>query len=171
MHQAELDPAAKPKVALAFNDIEMVETIDPQRDLADIRNIRATLVNTLRDMGVMGDTKLLNTFLTVLKDMDSSALAALRLKVDSEKGTDEERNRALASEILRQIHNHARSGTLTPTNALDTQTRVIPDLPDSVVTREFVPGEMTQGTVELTFDDFQRQHGAVAINADTVDED
>lgn len=47
MHPSELDPAAKPKPALQFNDIEMVETLDPQRDLADVRNIRAMLTNTL----------------------------------------------------------------------------------------------------------------------------
>ncbi len=171
MHPSELDPAAKPKPALQFNDIEMVEALDPQRDLADVRNIRAMLINTLRDVGLFNDSKMMSAFLTTLKDMDGSALAAMRLKVESEKGSDEDRNRALASEILRQIQGQARDGVLVSSNVVDVSSRVIPDLPDDIKTREFVPGEMTQGTVHLTFDEFQRQNGAVQINPDTIDKE
>lgn len=172
MHPAELNPEQAPQLqpAVKLPEMQMVEKVNPEEDLALVRNMRACLFNMIKDKNVTGDIELFNAVRGLLKEIDGSALAAIRIKVDAQKGTDEDRTRALASAMLDLIHER-RVPAPKIEEVTDVTPRVIPVLPDTVVTRDFVPGEMDQGTINQNFEDFQRNHGEVKLsdNPDTDD--
>lgn len=144
------------------------QAMDPQQDLLDVRNIRAQISNLLlADRDIVKDPKQLRNLLTVLKDMDSASLGAIRIKLEEEGADREAQARELAAAIMQQVSDQMHAKRTIPGVGLVREVpREIPVLPDDVETRPFVPGEATQGTVHQTFDQFQQRTGEIKLNGD-----
>ena len=136
--------------------IEEVETKTPEaEDIELVRGIRKTIVSELtKDKVPVEDPDKLDVLLTVLKDIDHSANTRLRIKTEEKAARNQEQENNLIASVLRQI----QPGKLAaPIDVEATVVRETPSLPDGLVTREYVPGEMDQGTDNTTYEEFMKR--------------
>lgn len=153
------DPKLGPAIA-ALPVVNDPKSYEPAQDLIFTRNVRGQIVQGLAGSGIPSDPKALQVLMSTLKDMDSSALGQMRIKSE-EKGQDlQAQHQALVREMLVNM-----SGMRPPERRTAGQEAAPPQLPDDVQTRDFVPGELQQGTVNKTFDEFTAQQGGVQLAA------
>jgi hypothetical protein len=170
--QGEHDPEDIPPAVMQppLPEVHAVETVkeyDPQKDLLAVRNVRARIVTFYGSRGVPADLREVEALRGILKDMDSSALGQMRIKVDEKTAELGEQQRLAAIAVLGHLSDIKRSGQ--PMELLTGATREVPMLPDDVESRPFVPGEAEQGTVNQTFEDFQNRTGAVDLAEEDKD--
>ena len=168
---ADLDPAALVLKA----PLPVLNTIDPnnglkaEEDLVHIRNFRAIFVNALSGQGLPADLDDRKMILQILKDMDGSAMSAIRIKAESESTDKMEQMRLMASEMM----NLAMKGNIIRSrdvvDVIPRDVGGVPVLPDDDTIRPFIPGEATQGTVHNTFELFQKTGGDIELKG--VDEE
>lgn len=132
---------------------------EPVKDLGYTRKIRGMIVRGIAGEGIPKDPKMLTVMLSTMKDMDSAALGQMRIKSEEAGQNLQAQQQALVREYLAQT-----SGAKPPMRA-DTGGREveIPTLKDDIDTRAFVPGELTQGTVNSTFENFVQGRGDVKL--------
>lgn len=167
--QGEHDPADAPAGVLyppmpAIGIIEEVKDFDPRKDLLATRNVRATVANFLGSRGPNLDMKELMALSSLLKDIDAAALGQMRIAAEEKTADINEQNRQAVLAVLGHLTAVKNAGqTLVP----GAQRTEPPTLPDGIETREFVPGESTQGTVLQTFEQFQKERiGEIALTGD-----
>lgn len=150
--QDDLEHNPNPRMSGKVPDLPDVDTShQPVQDLNYTRKVRGMIVKGIAGEGVPSDPKQLGMLLNTLKDLDSAALGQMRIKSD-EKGQDlQAQHQALVREFLSQS-----SGSRPPVReaSTDPTSTQPPTLDDTVDTRDFVPGELQQGTVNGTFDQF-----------------
>lgn len=171
-HNPEHMPAVIPNEPIATLPIlGDGQAIDPQRDLADVRNIRAQISNLLlADRDVVKDPKQLRNLLTVLKDMDSASLGAIRIKLEEQTADREAQARELAAAIMEQVNKNMHERRTIPGVGLVREVpRGVPSLPDDIETRPFVAGESSQGTINQTFDQFQKKNGEIELTGEDTE--
>ncbi len=138
---------------------EVTDEHEPVKDLHYTRKVRGMIVKGLAGNGVPTDPKALGMLLNTLKDLDSSALGVMRIKSEEADQNLQAKQQALVREFLAQS-----AGVRPPTRqqASNAPTEP-PSLADGVSTRDFVPGELQQGTVHGTFDEFAAARGDVTL--------
>lgn len=140
--------------------VEDPKTYEPTHDLIFTRMVRGAVVKGLQKDGIPSDPKQLNMLLGTLKDIDSAALGQMRIK-------SEEKTQSLAAEqqaLVRELLNNM-GGIKPPAKAPGEPSASNMELPDSVEpVREFVAGELEQGTINNTFEDFSRKMGGVDLS-------
>lgn len=176
--EGEHNPEHSPQVLAAMAacvplpTIELVEDVksyDPQRDLLNVRNVRVSIINYFGNRGVPKDAKEAAVLLASLKDIDASALGQMRIKVDEKQAELGEQQRLAAIAVLRHMTQLKNDGQII--DVAPVEPRETPVLPDDVLTRDFVPGESEQGTVNQTFEQFQVRTGLkVELAKEDVDE-
>ncbi len=123
---------------------------EPVKDLHYTRKVRGMIVKGLAGNGIPNDPKALGMLLNTLKDLDSSALGQMRIKSEEAEQNLQAKQQALVREFLAQS-----TGARPPArNQPDNAPTAVPVLADGIDTRDFVPGELQQGTVSRTFDEF-----------------
>lgn len=138
--------------------IPVTDTYDPEKDLLAARNYKATVLGHLSQNGVPTNSKDLGMALQVVDSIDRSALAAMRLKMETDAAANQaEVNKALIQQFINQRPPNPFVGMPVDAN------RETPTLPDSVVTRDFVEGESHQGTIHQTIDTFSAKNGPVEL--------
>lgn len=139
---------------------------EPVKDLHYTRTVRGMIVKGIAGDGIPSDPKAITVLLSTLKDMDSAALGQMRIKSEEADQNLQAQQQALVREFLAQS-----VGMKPPTrNQSETAATEPPSLPDTIPTREFVPGELQQGTVSRTFDEFAASRGDVVLaKEDAVD--
>lgn len=161
-----VDPS-KPKTPMAALD-NKAERMDADKDMLDVRNLRATIVNHLANGNVPTNSKDLAMLREVLNDIDRTAIASARLKVEQDANASAEAtNRMLIQQFLNSnLTNVAKRAPGTET------TGSAPEMPDDVQSREFVDGETHQGTIHDTIDSFQLRTGQqITFNPDAKGDD
>lgn len=137
--------------------VEDVKTYDPKDDLIRTRNIRASIANHFGQRGVPADVREATLLLDTLKAMDASALGQMRVKVDEKIADLGAQQRLAAIAVLQYVKERRDNGeeleVAVPVN------KEPPTLDDSIVTRDFVPGEDKVGQINQTFEEFQAATG------------
>lgn len=141
---------------------------EPVKDLHYTRSIRGLIVKGIAGDGIPSDPKALGLLMATLKDMDSAALGQMRIKSE-EKGQElQAQQQALVREYLSQ------AGGVRPPARQNTDAGAAPVAPpsldDSVDTRDFVPGELQQGTVNQTFEEFSAARGGVELATNAIED-
>ena len=161
----DLNPDAIYKEKIA--DLREVDgkDYDPTQDLLYTRGARGQIIKAIAGKGLSQDPKELQLLLSVLKDMDSSALGQMRIKSD-EKGQDlQSQHQAMVRAFLSEA-----SGFTAPLRKAGDEASAPPSLGDDVATRDFVPGELTQGTINSTFEEFVARTGELTLAATDVED-
>lgn len=117
--------------------------------LAANRLIRRTLVRALTEGNKVPESNSDKSLLLGLMDgIDREILGRARLKIAAKSEENNSNMTAFAAQILK---NHTSGATRVPGN------RVL-DLPDTVRLDNPIPGELDDGLVPITFDNFTKQH-------------
>lgn len=163
-----LDLQLPNKFQLPQLQLRTQETQDHVDDLMQVRNVRATLFNAITHNGLINDPEMIEMVMNILKDMDNSTLKQMRIKVDEKAAqSNEEHARAIAAAALAVL---SENKVRQPAQEILEGTE-IPELPDDIVTRDFVQGEHTQGTVHQTFEDFQAKMGEIELAKEDAPDD
>lgn len=160
----DLDPDPKYKEIIpALREVD-VKDHDPLQDMLYVRNARGLMLKAVAGQGIPRNTKDMQLVMTLLKDMDGAALGQMRIKSD-EKGQDlQSQHQALVRTFLA-----GAGGFKAPLREANENTAA-PSLDDAVETREFVPGELTQGTVNSTYEEFVARTGELQLAAVDVED-
>lgn len=166
--QGEHDPADAPPAVLqqplpTIGQLNDVKDFDPRKDMLDVRNVRAMIANYLGSRGVPADMKEVMVLQGILKDIDSAALGQMRIAAEEKTADMNEQNRQAVLAVLGHLTSVKNAGQTLVPGATRTEA---PKLPDDVQTRDFVPGESEQGTVQQTFEEFQKQTGEIKLDGD-----
>lgn len=156
----DLDPDGVPKTKERIPLMPEVnlENYDPLQDLHYTRAVRGVVLKSLAGEGLPRDPRALAVVLATLKDIDGSALNQMKIKSD-EKGQDlQSQHSAMVRAFLAEA-----GGFKAPLRAVAEVLTLPPVLSDDVTTREFVPGELVQGTVDQTYDEFITRTGELKL--------
>lgn len=143
-------------------------TYNPEADLLVSRAIRGMVTKELVRTKIPTDAKEVATLLSVLKDQDAQALGIIRAKIEKDANDLSSENAALAREILQGMRG-VKPEELMYTQVTEAPT--LPELPENVGTRDFVPGEMDVGATNATIEDFKKRVGADIAFAENDKED
>ena len=165
--EGELIPAAPPPNLPEFKDVTS-QTYSPEADLLVSRAIRGAVTKELVRTKIPTDPKEVATLLAVLKDQDSQALGIIRAKIEKDANDLSGENAAIVREILVGMRG-AKPEEMAYTQVSEAPS--LPELPESVDTREFVPGEMDAGATNTTIDDFRKRIGSDIAFAESDKED
>lgn len=153
----DLDPDAKYKETIPeLKEVEQKD-YDPLQDLLYVRSVRGQVLKAVAGKGLPKNKEDLTLVVSLLNDIDRSAIGQLRIKSD-EKGQDlQSQHQALVRAFLA-----GSGGFKAPLRTSNTDVPSI-TLDDSISTREFVPGELLQGTINDNFENFVGRTGAVEL--------
>ena len=96
--------------------------------------------------------------------MDASTFTRMKLKSDEKNTAAVANSAALVAEALKSINGNTGRGNV---DVIDVAARQIQELPDHLKRKDFIPGEMDQGTQNTTYDAFMKTAGVAAANSDT----
>ena len=158
----DLDPDAVPKTKVLIPLMPEVVLADyePVNDLQYTRSVRSAILKSLAGDGLPRDPRAISVVLATLKDIDGSALNQMKIKSD-EKGQDlQAQNMAMVRAFLAEA-----GGFKAPLRAVGQVLGLTapPTLSDDIVTRDFVPGELVQGTIDQTYDEFIERTGELEL--------
>ena len=160
MSENDEDHTPNPTIAGPVPELPDVDVnYEPVKDLGYTRKIRGMIVRGIASDGIPKDPKMLTVMLSTMKDMDSAALGQMRIKSEEAGQNLQAQQQALVREYLAQT-----SGAKPPMREAAGDREVeIPTLKDDIATRDFVPGELTQGTINNTFEKFVEVRGDVKL--------
>lgn len=143
-------------------------TYSPEADLMVSRAIRGAVTQELVRTHIPTDPKEVAVLLAVLKDQDSQALGIIRAKIEKDANDLSSETAALAREVLHGLRG-VDASQLPYTKV--TEAPALPELPEDVETRAFVPGEMDVGATNTTLEDFRKRIGGDINFAENDKED
>ena len=128
------------------------EELSDEAELLFTRNMRVELIRQYTKDGKIPDQPVqAEVLLHALKDMDSSTFTRMKIK-SNEKNTETIANSAaLVAEALKQINGNTGKITVLEDIA---QRAAVPELPMHLKRNDFIGGELDQGTVNTTYEEF-----------------
>lgn len=138
-----------------------------EAELLFSRNIRLELVKQYtRDGKIPQDPEQAEVLLKALKDMDASTFTRMKIKSDEKNTAAAANSAALVAEALKSINGNTGRGEIIDVAVATVVTPIVQELPDHLKRKDFIPGEMDQGTQNTTYDAFMKSTGAAAAEAD-----
>lgn len=144
------------------------QTYSPEADLLVSRAIRGAVTHEIVRNKIPTDPKEVEMLLKVLKDQDSQALGIIRAKIEKDANDLSGENAAIVREMIAGMRG-SKPEDMAYTRVGEVPT--LPEFPDNLETREFVPGEMDTGATNLTIEDFQKRVGGDIKFAESDKED
>lgn len=139
----------------------------PRDQLADeaellfTRNLRVELVKQYtRDGRIPQDPEQAEVLLRALKDMDASTFTRMKIKSDDKNTAVMANSAALIAEALKQVNGNTGKITILENAAV---TNVVAELPSHLKRDGFISGELDQGTVNTTYDEFIKKASDVTV--------
>jgi hypothetical protein len=129
-----------------------INILDEDAELLYVRNLRLEAIRqTMKDGRIPTDPDSAEIFVKLLKDMDHSAITRKKIKSD-EKNTQSISNAtALVAEALKSVNGNTGRNEIPEGVVVE---KLVHELPEHLKRTDFIPGELDQGTVNSTYDEF-----------------
>lgn len=129
-----------------------INILDEDAELLYVRNLRLEAIRqTMKDGKIPTDPDSAEVFVKLLKDMDHSAITRKKIKSD-EKNTQSISNAtALVAEALKSVNGNTGRNEIPEGVVVE---KLVHELPEHLKRTDFIPGELDQGTVNNTYEEF-----------------